>query len=125
MPELDPSSRARTSIACRAGLAAALLGIASGAVLSVTLPAGTHAADSFDLFSVPPFAPWMLAPILLGSVAAVLAIVDIVQRDGRYRRPLFAFCLGLAAIATPFFFKIVVGVCVAVLAIMILVSIGS
>lgn len=117
------SSAVRASVVCRIAFAAALLGIASGVALSVTHPEASGIV--FDELSIAPFAAWMLGPIALGCVAVVLAIIDIVRRDAGYGRPLIAFALGLAAIATPFLFAIVAGLCVIVVIVLLLASLGS
>lgn len=122
MPPVD-SIAARTSVVCRIAFAVALLGIAGGVVLSVTHPEAGGIV--FDELSIAPFATWMLGPIVLGSLATVLAVVDIVRRDAGYARPLLAFVLGLASIATPFLFAIVAGVCVIAVLVLILASLGS
>jgi hypothetical protein len=70
MPSGDAGA-GRASVVCRIALAAALLGIASGVVLSVTMTGAD--GITFDGISVPPFATWMLAPMVLGSAAAVLS----------------------------------------------------
>lgn len=113
----------RASVVCRIAFAAALIGIAIGVVLSVTQSGAGRI--TFDGISVPPFATWMLGPIVLGCGAAVLAVVDIVRRDAGYKRPLFAFVLGLASIATPFLFAIVATVCVIAMIVLLVVSLGS
>jgi hypothetical protein len=99
----------------KVGLAAALLGIAAGVLVSVL-----QIQEFGDLLTVQGFALPALGPLLLGAVAIVVAVIDSVQRE-RFRPAATIFVLGLAAIATPFLFGFVV---VALLVILLLVVIA-
>jgi hypothetical protein len=93
----------RMSRLLRVGIAAALLGVAAGVLVSVI-----RIKDGGDILEMPGYSAPMLVPFLLGGLAVVLAIADMLRRD-RYRRPAMVFLLGLTSIATPFVIAVAVG----------------
>jgi len=95
----------------RFGLAAALLGLAAGVAVAMLRIRGLD-----DVFDMPPFSSPMLAPLGLGALAALLAVVEMMRAD-RYRVPAGVFALGVAAIASPFVIAIVLGVVAAAIAV--------
>jgi hypothetical protein len=83
----------------KVGLAAGLLGIVAGVLVTVLGWQG-------DLLDVPSFTLPMLAPLLLGG-AAVLASIYAMVTDEPPKRAAKVFGVGLLAMGTPFVIAIV------------------
>jgi hypothetical protein len=99
----DPPPREGLGTILKVGLVGSLLGIAAGAVVALAT-----VEELGDLCVVRGFTWLALAPILLGVVGVASAAVDVVRRE-RYRPAAKVFVLGLAAIASPFLFALLVG----------------
>ena len=82
------------------GLAAGMLGIAAGILVTVLGWQG-------GLFELPGFRLPMLAPLLLGGSAVLVSIYAMEKEEHPLKRPATVFGVGLLAIGTPFLIAIV------------------
>lgn len=121
MEDIDEfaAPKVRMSPMLRAGIAAALLGVAAGVFVAVI-----RIKQGGDIFELPGYSHPMLAPFALGGLAVLLAIAEMVRRDS-YKRPAIVFLLGLTSVVTPFVIAVAVGAIVVAIVLAAVVSAAS